>query len=77
MSNGCRSASCSTSSPIYVLCKFLARSLRTWLPIDGFLTYDRILPKLNAEADAHLGPGGPANAKRGTLDVHRGGNQIS
>ncbi|KAI9001080.1 hypothetical protein BD414DRAFT_526393 [Trametes punicea] len=31
-----------------------------------------ILPKLNAEADAHLGPGGPANAKRGTLDVHRG-----
>ncbi|CDO71288.1 hypothetical protein BN946_scf184908.g45 [Trametes cinnabarina] len=32
----------------------------------------RILPKLNAEADAHLGPGGPANAKKGTLDVHRG-----
>ncbi|KAI0832350.1 hypothetical protein BC628DRAFT_1308870 [Trametes gibbosa] len=31
-----------------------------------------ILPKLNAEADAQLGPGGPANAKRGTLDVHRG-----
>ncbi|KAI0677553.1 hypothetical protein C8Q78DRAFT_97555 [Trametes maxima] len=31
-----------------------------------------ILPKLNAEADVHLGPGGPANAKRGTLDVHRG-----
>ncbi|KAI0661054.1 hypothetical protein C8Q70DRAFT_912074 [Cubamyces menziesii] len=31
-----------------------------------------ILPKLNAEADAHLGPGGPASAKRGTLDVHRG-----
>ncbi|OSD04176.1 hypothetical protein PYCCODRAFT_1476230 [Trametes coccinea BRFM310] len=31
-----------------------------------------ILPKLNAEADAHLGPGGPANAKKGTLDVHRG-----
>ncbi|KAI0353591.1 hypothetical protein OH77DRAFT_612611 [Trametes cingulata] len=31
-----------------------------------------ILPKLNAEADAHFGPGGPANAKRGTLDVHRG-----
>ncbi|KAI0375569.1 hypothetical protein BV20DRAFT_1008081 [Pilatotrama ljubarskyi] len=31
-----------------------------------------ILSKLNAEADAHLGPGGPANAKRGTLDVHRG-----
>ncbi|KAJ3008073.1 hypothetical protein NUW54_g3300 [Trametes sanguinea] len=31
-----------------------------------------ILPKLNAEADVHLGPGGPANAKKGTLDVHRG-----
>ncbi|KAI0771557.1 hypothetical protein BD413DRAFT_57249 [Trametes elegans] len=31
-----------------------------------------ILPKLNAEVDAQVGPGGPANAKRGTLDVHRG-----
>lgn len=31
-----------------------------------------VLPKLNAEEDAHLGPGGPANAKRGTVDVHRG-----
>lgn len=34
----------------------------------------RVIPKLNAEADAQLGPGGPANAKRGTLDVHRGGS---
>ena len=33
----------------------------------------RIPNKLTAEADAHLGPGGPANAKKGTLDVHRGG----
>jgi len=33
----------------------------------------RILPKLRAESDAHLGPGpAPANAKRGTVDVHRG-----
>ncbi|PIL37085.1 MFS general substrate transporter [Ganoderma sinense ZZ0214-1] len=31
-----------------------------------------VIPKLNAEAEAQLGPGGPANAKRGTLDVHRG-----
>ncbi|OBZ70301.1 hypothetical protein A0H81_09957 [Grifola frondosa] len=31
-----------------------------------------ILPKLREEADAQLGPGGPANAKRGSLDVHRG-----
>ncbi|RPD67232.1 hypothetical protein L226DRAFT_131430 [Lentinus tigrinus ALCF2SS1-7] len=31
-----------------------------------------IIPKLNAEIDSHLGQGGPANAKRGTLDVHRG-----
>ncbi|KLO18086.1 hypothetical protein SCHPADRAFT_820406 [Schizopora paradoxa] len=29
-------------------------------------------PKLKAEANAHLGPGGPSNAKRGTVDVHRG-----
>ncbi|OCH92933.1 hypothetical protein OBBRIDRAFT_811427 [Obba rivulosa] len=28
--------------------------------------------KLRKEADAHLGPGGSANAKRGELDVHRG-----
>ncbi|KAJ3540563.1 hypothetical protein NM688_g6208 [Phlebia brevispora] len=28
--------------------------------------------KLTAEADAQLGPGGPANAKRGTVEVHRG-----
>ena len=34
---------------------------------------DRIIPKLNAEAEVQLGPGGPANVKRGTLDVHRGG----
>ncbi|KAH9951646.1 hypothetical protein B0H21DRAFT_818089 [Amylocystis lapponica] len=32
----------------------------------------RILTKLKDEADAHLGPGGPANAKRGAVDVHRG-----
>ncbi|RDX55547.1 hypothetical protein OH76DRAFT_1371796 [Lentinus brumalis] len=31
-----------------------------------------IIPKLNAEIDAHLGAGGAANSKRGTLDVHRG-----
>ncbi|KAI0750751.1 hypothetical protein C8Q80DRAFT_1250317 [Daedaleopsis nitida] len=31
-----------------------------------------IIPKLNVEADAQLGQGGPANAKRGSLDVHRG-----
>jgi hypothetical protein len=31
-----------------------------------------IIPKLKAEADAHLGPGGPPNAKKGTVDVHRG-----
>ncbi|KAI0921826.1 hypothetical protein AcV5_000684 [Taiwanofungus camphoratus] len=32
----------------------------------------RILPKLKEEADAHLGPGGPVNAKRGSVDVYRG-----
>lgn len=37
----------------------------------------RVLPKLNAEEDAHLGPGGPANAKRGTVDVHRGGRLLA
>ncbi|KAI0347231.1 hypothetical protein BDW22DRAFT_1387298 [Trametopsis cervina] len=31
-----------------------------------------VLPKLIAEEDARLGPTGPANAKRGTVDVHRG-----
>ncbi|KAL6309654.1 hypothetical protein BKA93DRAFT_821379 [Sparassis latifolia] len=32
----------------------------------------QILQKLIDEADAQLGPGGPANAKRGSVDVHRG-----
>ncbi|TFY60805.1 hypothetical protein EVJ58_g4927 [Rhodofomes roseus] len=32
----------------------------------------KILPKLKDEANTRLGPGGPANAKRGTVDVHRG-----
>ncbi|KAI0251278.1 hypothetical protein BJV78DRAFT_477167 [Lactifluus subvellereus] len=33
----------------------------------------KIIPKLRAESDAHMGPGPvPANAKRGTVDVHRG-----
>ncbi|KAA1466333.1 hypothetical protein DENSPDRAFT_846802 [Dentipellis sp. KUC8613] len=33
----------------------------------------RIIPKLKAEADAYYGPGPtPTNAKRGTVDVHRG-----
>ncbi|KAH9938212.1 uncharacterized protein B0H18DRAFT_1091036 [Fomitopsis serialis] len=32
----------------------------------------KILPKLKEEANARLGLGGPANAKRGTVDVHRG-----
>ena len=36
----------------------------------------RIIPKLNAEAELQLGPGGSANAKRGTLDVHRGGTVL-
>jgi hypothetical protein len=31
-----------------------------------------IVPKLQAEVDAHLGPGGSANAKKGTVDVKRG-----
>ena len=38
-----------------------------------YLRNERIRPKLEAERDAHLGPGGPANAKKGTVDVHRGG----
>jgi hypothetical protein len=33
----------------------------------------RIIPKLQAETSAHLGPGGLANAKKGTVDVKRGG----
>ncbi|TCD68208.1 hypothetical protein EIP91_011380 [Steccherinum ochraceum] len=33
---------------------------------------NRIPEKLIKEADAQLGLGGPANAKKGTLDVHRG-----
>ncbi|CAL1700827.1 unnamed protein product [Somion occarium] len=32
----------------------------------------RIPEKLANEANVHVGPGGPANAKKGTLDVHRG-----
>jgi len=33
----------------------------------------KIIPKLRAESDAHMGPGpAPANAKRGTVDVLRG-----
>ncbi|KZT74327.1 hypothetical protein DAEQUDRAFT_761195 [Daedalea quercina L-15889] len=32
----------------------------------------KILPKLKEEANARLRPGGPSNAKRGTVDVHRG-----
>ncbi|KAI0304229.1 hypothetical protein BC826DRAFT_1101093 [Russula brevipes] len=33
----------------------------------------KIIPKLRAESDAHVGQGpAPANAKRGTVDVHRG-----
>ncbi|KIM90906.1 hypothetical protein PILCRDRAFT_1146 [Piloderma croceum F 1598] len=31
-----------------------------------------IVPKLQAETNAHLGPGGPANAKKGSVDVKRG-----
>ena len=38
------------------------------------LTANRIIPKLKAESDAYMGPGpAPANAKKGTVDVHRGG----
>ncbi|KAH9006949.1 hypothetical protein EDB86DRAFT_28839 [Lactarius hatsudake] len=34
----------------------------------------KIIPKLRAESDAYMGPGpAPANAKKGTVDVHRGG----
>jgi hypothetical protein len=34
----------------------------------------RIIPKLRAESDAYMGPGPAlANAKKGTVDVHRGG----
>ncbi|KAI0081714.1 hypothetical protein K474DRAFT_1671623 [Panus rudis PR-1116 ss-1] len=33
---------------------------------------NRIPVKLSEEANAHLGPGGPSSAKKGTLDVHRG-----
>ncbi|KAH9077308.1 hypothetical protein EDB83DRAFT_2217809 [Lactarius deliciosus] len=33
----------------------------------------KIIPKLRAESDAYMGPGpAPANAKKGTVDVHRG-----
>ncbi|CCM03158.1 uncharacterized protein FIBRA_05280 [Fibroporia radiculosa] len=32
----------------------------------------RIVPKLRKEADARLGPGGPTNAKRGSVEVYRG-----
>ena len=35
-----------------------------------------ILAKLTDEADATLGQGGPANAKRSVVDVHRGGNVL-
>ncbi|KAH8118321.1 hypothetical protein DFH11DRAFT_1502225 [Phellopilus nigrolimitatus] len=31
-------------------------------------------PKLEAEKYAHYGPGGPTNAKKGTVEVHRGEN---
>lgn len=38
------------------------------------LTASRIIPKLRAESYAYMGPGpAPANAKKGTVDVHRGG----
>ncbi|KAI9448160.1 hypothetical protein H4582DRAFT_66688 [Lactarius indigo] len=33
----------------------------------------KIIPKLRAESDVYMGPGpAPANAKKGTVDVHRG-----
>ena len=47
-----------------------ARTMTAYLK---YLRNERIRPKLEAERDAHLGPGGPANAKKGTVDVHRGG----
>ncbi|KAH9062826.1 hypothetical protein EDB87DRAFT_267634 [Lactarius vividus] len=38
----------------------------------------KIIPKLRAESDAYMGPGpAPANAKKGTVDVHRGGTYHS
>src|SRR6266404_5243266 len=38
------------------------------------LTAARIVPKLRAESDVYMGPGpAPTNAKKGTVDVHRGG----
>jgi len=39
----------------------------------AYLFLPRIVSKLQTEANAHLGPGGPANAKKGTVDVKRGG----
>ena len=37
----------------------------------------RVGPKLEAERNAHYGPGGPANAKKGTVEVHRGGESFT
>ncbi|KAE9397114.1 hypothetical protein BT96DRAFT_957990 [Gymnopus androsaceus JB14] len=34
----------------------------------------KVLPKLQAEADANLGPGGPPSAKKATVETHRGEN---
>jgi hypothetical protein len=35
-------------------------------------------PKLRSESNAHVGPGpAPAGAKRGAVDVHRGGVYIT
>lgn len=41
----------------------------------GFFNLHRILPKLIAEENVNLGPHGAGSAKKGTLDVHRGGKQ--
>jgi hypothetical protein len=38
------------------------------------LTAIRVIPKLRAESNAYMGPGpAPANANKGTVEVHRGG----
>ena len=37
----------------------------------------RIMTKLIAEENANLGPGGSSNTKKGTVDVHRGGEYYS
>lgn len=71
---GCQNACYSMCSLICGLCTYSSRSALYALSLKS--TRDRIIPKLIAEDSAQLGPGGSANAKKGTLDVHRGGTSL-